>query len=609
MTSEGSSANPAGAAVRLLNERYELGKRLAEGAFFLTHEGRDTQTGQPVAIKVLRPEYALDEAFASRLLTEAQSATTLEHANVAHVYAAWRERGTVVIVTEWVRGINLKDRIRRVAPFPLAVAVDILLACAEVLNYAHDRGFVHGDIRPDNIIITPEGRVKITDFGLGASVASSQKIQLAALPRSVYYIAPELVEGRVTDAATDIYSLGCILFEMLAGVAPYDAETPLAVAAKHLHQAVPSLRKANPQVPPAVDGIAAKCMQKDPLARYLTVQALIDDIQHVREAIRNDASLDWSPLKLAAESAPVPKETKTRAPRREARKPEREVAGGPSLGLLAGLGLFAVAMIVGFGFLVSSWLFGGAPKEVTVPPDLVGMKQAEAVSALQQVGLTAEIREDFQAKPEGVVYQTSPKSGVEMRAGKPVILFVSKGSEPVTVPDVVGKEQSAAQELLRSVGLVMGAAKEEFSEVSPKGEVISQSPLGGTQAKKKSAVTLILSKGPEPMPEPEPVPEPEPEPEPTAPDEPATTGGDTGTTPGEPLVREHEVSVRVPRSSGRAQSVRIVVRNEDGSEQTVYEEDHQPGDDVKQTVATNGAKGKCEIRVYLNGRQISRTRV
>lgn len=608
MSSEGSSANPA-ATIRLLNERYELGERLAEGSFFLTHRGRDTQSGQPVAIKVLRPEYAVDEAFASRLLAEAQSATNLEHANVAHVYAAWRERGTVVIVTEWVRGINLKDRIRRVAPFPLAVAVDILLACAEVLNYAHDRGFVHGDVRPDNIIITPEGRVKITDFGLGASVASSPRIQLAALPRSVYYIAPELVEGRVTDAATDIYSLGCILYEMLAGVVPYDAETPLSVAAKHLHQAVPSLRQANAQVPPAVEGIAAKCMQKDPLARYLTVQALIDDIQHVREAIRNDASLDWSPMKPATESAPVPKETKARSPRKEVRKPEREAVGGPSVGLLAGLGLFAVAMIVGFGFFLSSFLFGGAPQEVTVPAGLVGMKQAAAVSALQLVGLTAEVREEFRSNPEGEVYQTSPKSGVEMRAGKPVILFVSKGSEPITVPDVVGKTQSAAQDIVRDAGLVMGSTKEEFSEVSEKGQVISQSPLGGTQAKKKAAVTLIVSKGAEPITEPAPEPTPEPEPEPVTPEpEPTTPPTPTETTT-EPLVREHEVSVRVPRNPRRPQMIRIVVRNEDGSEQTVYEESHQAGEEVVQTVATSGAKGKCEIRVYMNGQEIKRTRV
>ena len=618
MNSEGTSGNPAAATIRLLDERYELGERLAEGAFFFTHRGRDLQTGQTVALKVLRSELAAEEAFASRLLSEAQAATQLQHPNIAQVHAAWRERGTVVIATEWVRGINLKDRIRRVAPFPLAVAMDIILACAEVLNYAHEHGFVHGDVRPDNIIITPEGRVKITDFGLGASVASSQRIQLAALPRSVYYLAPELVEGRVTDAATDIYSLGCILYEMLSGVVPFDAETPLAVAAKHLHQPVPSLRAVNTQVPASVEGISAKCMQKDPMARYLTVQSLISDVQAVREGIRNGTSLDWSPMKTAVESPNVPKETKSRSPRRDAKAPkEREPApGGPSVGLLVGLGLFAVAMVVGFAFFLSTWLFGnpfsGTPREVNVPAGLVGMQQQAAIDALKTAGLTAEVREEFSDKTDGVVYDTSPKAGMEMRSGKAVLLFVSKGSEPITVPDVVGKKRSEAQDALRAAGLVMGDTKEEFSEVFEKGEVISQSPLGKTPAKKKSPVVLVVSKGPEPgLAEPKTVDvdsqEPEPEPTPTTP---AATPTQPDTQPqGEMPVREHEVSIRVPRNARGTQTVKIVVRNEDGSEETVYEQDHEPGDEVKQTVATMGAKGKCQIRVYLGTREISRTNV
>lgn len=610
MSSEGTSANPTGTAVRLSNERFELGERLTESSFFHTYRGRDVQSGQPVAIKVLRPEWASEEAFASRLLSEAEAAATLQHPNIAQVHSAWRERGTVVIAAEWVRGINLKDRIRRVAPFPLAVAMDILLACAEVLNYAHERGFVHGDIRPDNIIITPEGRVKITDFGLGASVVSSQRIQLAALPRAVYYLAPELVEGRVTDAATDIYSLGCILYEMLAGVVPYDAETSLAVAAKHLHQPVPSLQKANPQVPNAVAGIAAKCMQKDPLQRYLTVQALIADIQKVREAIRSNSPLDWTPLKTPEESPALPRETKPRTVRRD--RPverEREVHTGPSISLLAGLGVFAVVMVAGFAFFMSSLLFGnpfsGTPREVSVPAGLVGMQQQQAVDALKALGLTADVRADFSEKPEGIVYDSVPKSGVEMRSGKPVILFVSKGSEPITVPDVVGKKRAEAQQSLQSVGLVMADTKTEFSEIYEKGEVIAQSPLGGTQAKKKSPVTLIVSKGPEPAPPDEPV----------AVETPDTTPTTEPDTPAEPVpqgdmpVREHEVSIRVPRSAKSAQTVKIIVRNEDGSEQTVYEEEHQPGDEVKETVSTLGNKGKCQIRVYLNDHEISRTDV
>jgi serine/threonine-protein kinase len=269
-------------------------------------------------------------------------------------------------------------------------------------------------------------------------------------------------------------------------------------------------------------------------------------------------------------------------------------------------------MVASFAFYMSTLLFGnpfnGAPREVIVPPSLVGMQQQQAVDALKAAGLTADIRSEFSDKPDGVVYDSSPKSGVEMRSGRPVVLFVSKGSEPITIPDVVGKKRAEAQQALQSAGLVMADTKSEFSEIYEKGEVIAQSPLGGTQAKKKSPVTLIVSKGPEPVPPDEPVAV-------ESPDTTSPPAPDTPDTPTEPApqadlpVREHEVSIRVPRSARSAQTVKIIVRNEDGSEQTVYEQEHQPGEDVKQTVSTLGNKGKCQIRVYLNDHEISRTDV
>ena len=322
MTPEGPSANPAGATAPVFNNRFEVGERLAEGTFFFTHRGRDIESGQPVAIKVLKPQYAADESFAERLLNEAQSARRLRHANIAQVLDAWEERGTLVIATEWVRGINLKDRIRRVAPFPLAVAMDITLACAQALQFAHENGYVHGDIRPDNVIITPDGRVKITDFGVGAAVAGSSRIQLNSLEQAAFYMAPELAEGKTPDTRSDLYSLGCLVYEMLAGVVPYDAETPLAVAVKHLNDPIPSLKKVNPSVPNAVDGMVAKCLQKNPAERYNAPLALLEDIHRVREAIRTDSSLAWSPLGSVAEEE-VPKvrsreKARATAPRAEA---------------------------------------------------------------------------------------------------------------------------------------------------------------------------------------------------------------------------------------------------------------------------------------------------
>lgn len=631
MTPEGSPANSPGTALPLLLERYELGERLAEGTFFRTHRGRDVESSRPVAIKVLRPEFANDEAFCERLLSEARAACQLRDPHIAQVYDAWRERGTVVIVMEWVPGINLKDRVRRVAPFPMAVALDILLACAQALRHAHEAGVIHGDVRPDNIIITPDGRVKLTDFGVGMSSAASTRVQLNALPRAVYYQAPEVVEGRTPTPRSDLYSLGCILYEMLAGVVPFDAETPMAVAAKHLHAPPPSLKTANPAVPNAVDGIALKCMQKDPSARYPSVANLIADVEAVREAMRSDQPLNWSPMQAQAvvppqtETVPMPRKS-VPAPRSRPEPRVHHEDTGPSFKLLAGVALLAILMGVVFFGVVR--VLTSTPNQVTVPEGLVGLSEAQALAAVQHAGLKAETRRDFTQKyASGIVYQVQPPSGTELRAGKSVQLWVSQGTEPARVPDVTGKKLDQARREIQDAKLSVGQVKEEFSEVVDTGQVIGQAPVGGTDVAKQSAVELTVSKGPEPQPAapPEAVTPPAntdtgtaatapdqgtPTPETGAAPETATAPSPAPSVPSPDLpARDHEVTIHVPRGGSDPQRVRIVVRNQDGSEQTAYESDHQPGEDVTQTVTTFGSRGSCEIRVYLNGKLIKQRKV
>lgn len=617
MSQEGTSAKSAATAPPLLNDRYELGERLAEGTFFYTHRGRDTSTGRAVAIKVLKPEYAGDEAFTSRLLAEAQSAIHLRHANIAEVYEAWLERGTVVIITEWIRGINLKDRIRRVAPFPLAVAMDIMLACAEALNYAHQSGFVHGDVRPDNVIITPEGRVKLTDFGVGVGVAASTRIQLSALPQAASYMAPEVAEGRMPNAATDQYSLGCILFEMLAGTVPFTAESPVAIAVKHLHEPPPSVKKHNPGLPNAVEGIALKCMQKDPSDRYADLTRLLQDVQAVREALRSDKPLTWSPMDPPAESVPVAPKKKSRAAvhTRNERAQPVDPESGPSLKLLFGLAALACIMIFASFSIVAMMV--RAPNTVTLPTDLVGKRQEDVSALLTKLHLLPEIRQEFHESLEpGKVFDTDPNGGTQLREGRPVIVYVSQGPQPVVVPSLIGKDLATAVKDIRAAGLAPGRPSEEFSEVSPKGQVISQSPAADEKVKKNTPVELTVSKGPEPFATPPPTPDTSAENGNTSgengenggengggnpPDTGTPPGGDTATeTPTEPLIRDHIVTVKLSRRSQGPQRVKIIARDADGLEHEAYNEEHQPGDSFEQRVTTTGAVGKCQILIYVN---------
>ncbi len=591
-----------------IRDRYELGERLAEGVLFTIFRARELESGRSVAVKVLKPEFAQDEAFVTRLLADAQRAVRLRHPHIAEVYEARREQNTVVLVTEWVRGINLKDRIIRVAPFPLAVTMDILLACAEAVNFAHKQGMVHGDLRPDNVIITPDGRVKITDFGVAGAVATSSKAQMVSLNQAAPYQAPEVTQGRAPEPGSDIYSLGCSLFEMLSGDPPYASESPLTLVVKHLNDPIPSLRKLNNSVPVAIEGMTNKCLQKSPGARYLKVEDLLQDIHAIRDALRNDRPLTWSPMdrqqgpvRAASQPAAPPQKahpvsaarTSTQSAKRAA---AQESDGGPSLKLLLGLLAFAGLMIA--GFIVTMGLLLQAPSTVAVPLNLVGMSEIAARAELAKLNLKAETRQEFNEKQTpGTVFNVQPPGGHELRAGKSVVLSVSKGAEPVTVPDVVGKEVAAAQNAVRAAGLVVGGTKEEFSEVIPKGQVMAQTPGGEQRTAKKTPVELTLSKGPEPIPEPKTVH--------VDPVEPPPTGeGENGGEPGEVVSQQQEVTVEIPARSNGPQRVRIAVVQDDNSEDTVYDGEHQAGDTVRETVTTRGRKGKQQIRIYINNKLV-----
>jgi eukaryotic-like serine/threonine-protein kinase len=645
MLSDQSPDARGATGARLLNSRYEVGEKIGEGSFFAVYRGRDSQSGQAVAVKIASDEYAGDREFADRLRAEALAASRLDHPHIVAVYDAWMEGGRIAIATEFVRGINLKERVRRVAPFPLAVAIDIAAAVSEALEYAASQGLSHGDLRPENILVTPEGQVKLADFGVGAAVCASSRLQMSALLHSAHYLPPEVAQGKAPSAPSDVYSLGAILYEMLSGQPPFQADTPFAIAVKHLHEPPPSLRRQNPGVPKAVEGIVLKCLQKEPAARYPNPGALLADLRGVREALRFGKPLTWSPVPepvppaagRGAEPAPGPaKAPAVAAPVPPRHPPVERTANGtfgePSLRLLILLPLMALCLA---GAIFAMFVVGTrAPRDTTVP-DVLHMTRDEAKRHLGERGLLMRVaRENFnETAPPGTVTASDPPPDVQVKQGKAVDVWISKGPKPSTVPNLPGLTEADARARLSDARLSAGEVRREFDETVPAGQIVSQEPAAQTQVERNSPVSFVISKGPEPEPPPEPSTPPEQAPTPSSEgttDSGATIGGGTDNAPGggtstgtgtmtdlaspaaganQPAPGAVENKDRVFDISTKMEGdrpmnrLRIVVTDEHGRQQ-VLSQLYPRRETVHKSIKATGAPGTIRIEVYENGQLV-----
>jgi eukaryotic-like serine/threonine-protein kinase len=631
------------AGARLLNSRYEVGEKIGEGSFFAVYRGRDTQSGRAVAIKIVSDEHAGDREFAERLQAEALAAARLDHPHIVAVYDAWVEGGRVAIASEFVRGIDLKERVRRVAPFPLAVAIDIAAAVSEALEYAASQGLSHGDLRPENILVTPEGQVKLADFGVGAAVCASSRLQMSALLHSAHYLPPEVAQGKAPSAPSDVYAVGAILFEMLSGQPPFQADTPFAIAVKHLHEPPPSLRRQNAGVPKAVEGIVLKCLQKDPAARYPNPAALLADLRGVREALRFGKPLTWSPVPepvppaagRGAEAAPrtaPPAPVPTPVPPR--RPPAERASGGflgePSTRILVVLPLMALVLA---GAVFAMFVLGTrAPRDTTVP-NVLGMTGDEAKRHLADLGLGMHIaRESFDEKAApGTVTATDPPPDQQVKQGRAVDVWISKGPKPAIVPNLLGLTETEARARISEAKLSVGEVRHEFDEIVPIGQIISQEPAAQTQVERRSgSVSFVVSKGPEPEPPPEPTTAPEPVPSPspegTSTDNGAAVGGSTDSPPGggtstgtgtmtdpsssggslnQPAPdavidknRTFDISTKM-EGDKPMDRLRIVV-TDDRPRHQVVSALYPRGETVHKSIKATGAPGTVRIEVYVN---------
>jgi serine/threonine-protein kinase len=613
-----------------VNDSFEILERTGDGALFEVFKARQKESGRVVALKMLLPAYQADAALASALRHSMRAVLGLSHPNIARVESVEDANGIPYVVTEYVRGINLKERIRRIAPFTLSVATDFAISIAEALQYAHSQGAVHGDVRPQNVVVSPEGALKVTDFGLTPVLLASQEAAGANLGRSIPYQAPELASGAPASPATDIYSLGVVLFEMLTGGLPYQGETPLLMAARHQQERVPSARTFNPGVPRSLDGIVMKAMLKRPADRYASAADLLTDLRSVRDALRFGKPLSWSPLDgqdidalaiagvvaapvvaaAATPDGPVPSPRAAR-PRRE-REPDPEPAAGvarmpakaannanndaisPFLKfLLAGVTMVLLVSVIA---AAAVWMATFAKPPEQVFPKLVGMNIEAARGAAEKANVRLMEHETFHEKiAAGTVLRTDPDlSGRPVRPGRSINVWVSKGSKMVYVPDVTNKHKDEADSLIKQSGMILGNVDRQHSDKVAFDYVISQNPRPRKRVKRDQEINLIVSDGPKPEP---PVATPPDEGVPTETTEPApdAQGGETTTSAEGATTRRVTLSKDIPRDGLGSRRVRIEYLDAVGIHQAV-DEVHGEGERVEVKVEAVGPK--ITVRVY-----------
>jgi serine/threonine-protein kinase len=470
----------------LLGGRYEVGAPLGQGGMAEVFRGRDTRLGRDVAIKILRPELAGDPTFLARFRREAQAAASLNHPNIVSVYDTGDDNGVPFIVMEYVEGRTLREVLRTQGRMLPTRALEIVADVCAALEHAHEQGIVHRDIKPANVMLNAQGTVKVMDFGIARAItaSTSQMTQTAAVIGTAQYLSPEQARGEHVDARSDVYSTGCLLYELLTHQPPFTGDSPVAVAYQHVREDPTLPSTLNPDVEPAVESVVMKAMAKNPGNRYQTAAEMRDDLLRAAAGrpVRATPILSASDTTLLTPAAASTAVLGTVQPERRGSRALAYV-----LLAIATIAVFVVSLL-----LVKS-LFKSDGTKISVP-DVRGKTVPQATQILEAQGLKAETKEEFSSRPVGIVFDQDPLPKFSMAKGGTVTLRVSKGIERVGVPNVVGLSLDDARKALEDAGLKVGNVVEK-EQTGPPNRVLAADPAAGTTVNKGSAVNLTVISG------------------------------------------------------------------------------------------------------------------
>lgn len=485
---------------KVLGNRYELMEKIGEGGMAIVYKAKDKLLNRYVAVKILKDEFSKDKEFVAKFKREATAAASLSDNNIVNIYDVGSEEDINYIVLEYVNGKTLKQIIREYGKLNYKTAIGIALQIAKALECAHRNNIIHRDIKPHNILVTEEGLVKVTDFGIAKASSSVTITNSSRIMGSAHYFSPEQAKGSYVDFRTDIYSFGIVIYEMVTGRVPYDAESPVSVALKHIQEPVVPPKELNDKIPDSLNKLVLKAIEKEPIKRYQNIKEMLSDLKKIQtnqeinivtEDFDEDNTRIMEPVRVNDRKSNDygAKEDRTK------NKPKRKA-------LIAALIIIGLALVGTLGYLITSKMLNpggiGLQQNVTVP-SIIGMTKEEAEKAVKAKGLIFTPINEKSDKPKGEVIDCYPKSGESVKANSEVRAVISNGPENPVLPDVRNIDINQAKDIIKNSGFTVGDVKFQYDDNVLENVVISQTPDPNSDLGSSSSniINLIVSKGPE----------------------------------------------------------------------------------------------------------------